>query len=65
MLHIPQAFEFRTSKVLIQKTDQGLLIQPLVKKSISEVLDEMEPLGVEDEFPDVRDGLLPPKDIDL
>lgn len=62
---IPVGLELDGTSVLVRKEGENLIITPIQKKTISEFLNKLEPLGPEDEFPDIDVGLLPPKDIDL
>jgi antitoxin VapB len=64
-VRIPADFEFPGDQVLIHRDGDRLIIEPLRRKNLLEVLAELEPLGPEDQFPDIDDSLLPVKDIDL
>lgn len=41
------------------------MIEPIKRKNILEVLAGLEPLGPDDQFPDIDDTLLPARAIDL
>lgn len=65
-VRIPADFQLEGTSVLIKREYGRLIIEPVKnKKTIAEVLANMEPLGPEDEFPDVKEGLIPAKDINL
>ena len=57
-MRIPREFELPGTEVLISKDGERLVLETIPKRSrLLEVLAAMEP--VEEEFPDVDDGLLP------
>ena len=70
-IRIPVEFELPGDEATIRKEGDRLIIEPKADdrpKSWDELLAAManwEPLGPEDEFPDIDEGLLPPRDIDL
>ena len=64
-VRIPADFELPGDRVLIHRDGEKLIIEPLRRKNLLEVLAELTPLGPEDQFPDIDDTLLPAKDIDL
>ncbi|HLS68843.1 MAG TPA: antitoxin [Kiloniellales bacterium] len=64
-VRIPADFELPGDRVTIYRDGDRLVIEPLRRKNLLEVLAELEPLGPEDQFPDVDDTLLPTKEIDL
>ncbi len=64
-VRIPADFEFPCEKVMIHQDGERLIIEPMRRKNLLEVLADMEPLEPEDHFPDIDDTLLPVKDIDL
>jgi antitoxin VapB len=64
-VRIPADFELPGDRVLIHRDGERLIIEPVKRKNLLEVLAGLEPLGPEDEFPDIDDSLLPPKEIDL
>ncbi|AFL51406.1 antitoxin VapB [Sinorhizobium fredii] len=64
-VRIPADFEFPGDRVIIHRDGDRLIIEPMQRKNLLEVLAGLEPLGPEDEFPDVDDTLLPVKEIDL
>jgi antitoxin VapB len=67
-VRIPKEFEFEGDEVLISRDDTGkLTIEPVRKKpTLLEVLATLEPLGPEDQFPEIDDSdLLPLDDVKL
>jgi antitoxin VapB len=64
-VRIPVEFELPGEEALMRKEGDKLIIEPKRKKTLGEVLDEMEPLTLE-EWPDIDDSdLLPLDDIEL
>jgi antitoxin VapB len=49
---------------MIHRDGDRLIIEPIRPKNLLEVLAGLEPLGPEDQFPDVDASLLPMKEID-
>ncbi|MDE8650598.1 antitoxin [Novosphingobium sp. H3SJ31-1] len=64
-VRIPADFELPGTSVLIHREGDRLVIEPIRRKSLLEVLAGLEPLGPEDQFPDIDDTLLPAKAINL
>jgi len=64
-VRIPADFELPGDRVLIHRDGEKLIIEPLRRKNLLEVLAELKPLGPEDQFPDIDETLLPARDIDL
>lgn len=63
-LRIPREFELPGDEVIIRKEDDRLIVEPVKKpNTLAELLASWEPL--EEEFPDVDDGLLPLDDVKL
>ncbi|HYW18482.1 MAG TPA: AbrB/MazE/SpoVT family DNA-binding domain-containing protein [Nodularia sp. (in: cyanobacteria)] len=62
-LPIPQELTLSTSEVIIRQEDGKLIIEPYKKKSLLEVFANLD--DIEEEFPDVDEGLLPLDDIEL
>ena len=52
-------------EVLITRDGDKLVIEPKSGKTLLEVLSELEPLGEEDQFPDIDDDHMPQREIDL
>jgi antitoxin VapB len=64
-IRIPVEFEMPGTEVLVSKEGDRLIVEPKPKKTLAEVLDEMEPLS-RDEWPDIDDSdLLPLEDVEL
>ncbi len=49
----------------IYRDGNRLIIEPVRRKNLLEVLAGLDPLGPEDQFPDVDETLLPAREIDL
>ncbi len=64
-VRIPADFEFPGDRVMIHRDGDRLIIEPVQRKNLLEVLAGLEPLGPEDQFPEIDDTLLPAKAIDL
>ena len=64
-LRIPAAHEIPGDRVKIRKDGDQLIIEPVQKKKLLEVLADLRPLGPEDEFPDIEASLLPTKTVEL
>lgn len=64
-VRIPADFEMPGDRVTIQREGNRLVIEPMRRKNLLEVLAELKPLAPEDEFPDIDDTLLPARNIDL
>lgn len=64
-VRIPADFELPGDRVMIHREGERLVLEPIKRKNILEVLASLEPLGPEDEFPEIEDTLLPTKAIDL
>ena len=62
-VRIPVEFELPGETALIHKEGDRLVIEPAQKRGLIEWLDSLEPL--DEAFPDVDEGLLPLRDIDL
>ena len=64
-VRIPADFEFPGDRVLIHREGERLIIEPVRRKNLLEVLAQLEPLGPEDQFPEIDDTLLPLRDVNL
>ncbi|WJS85320.1 AbrB/MazE/SpoVT family DNA-binding domain-containing protein [Paracoccus sp. TOH] len=64
-VRIPTDFEMPGDRVNIYRDGDRLIIEPVRRKNLLEVLAGLDPLGPEDQFPDVDETLLPAKEIDL
>lgn len=62
-LAIPQELTLSTSEVIIRQEGGKLIIEPYKKKSLLEVFANLD--DIDEEFPDVDEGLLPLDDIEL
>ena len=63
-VRIPREFELPGHEVIIRKDGDRLIVEPVKKAGgLAELLASWEPL--EEEFPDVDEGLLPLDDIKL
>ncbi|MGE6695216.1 antitoxin [Sphingobium limneticum] len=64
-VRIPADFELPGDRVMIHREGDRLVLEPIKRKNILEVLAGLEPLGPDDQFPDTDDTLLPARAIDL
>ena len=64
-VRIPADFELPGDRVLIRRDGEKLILEPVRRKNLLEILAELKPLGPEDVFPEIDDTLLPARDIDL
>ncbi|MFA9232336.1 MAG: antitoxin [Microgenomates group bacterium] len=64
-IRIPADFEMPGDRVSIYREGNRLIIEPVRRKSLLEVLAGLAPVGPEDQFPDIDETLLPAKEIDL
>lgn len=64
-VRIPADFELPGDRVMIHREGDRLVIEPIRRKNIVEVLASLEPLGADDEFPDIDSTLLPARAVDL
>ena len=63
-VRIPREFELPGQEVIIRKDGDRLILEPVRKyNSLAELLASWEPL--DEEFPDVDEGLLPLDDVKL
>ena len=63
-VRIPADFELPGDRVLIRRDGEKLILEPVRRKNLLEILADLKPLGPEDAFPDIDDTLLPARDID-
>ena len=64
-VRIPADFEFPGDRVMIHRDGARLIIEPVDKRDLLDVLAGLEPLGPDDEFPEIDQTLLPARTIDL
>ncbi|PZU74430.1 MAG: AbrB/MazE/SpoVT family DNA-binding domain-containing protein [Sphingomonas sp.] len=64
-VRIPADFELPGDRVMIHREGNRLVIEPIRRRNIVEVLASLKPLDPEDEFPDIDSTLLPVRAIDL
>lgn len=63
-IRIPKEFEFEEERVEIRKAENGdLIIHPVRKKSLLEVLDELVELNEDEMMPEIDDP--PPEPVDV
>lgn len=62
-LRIPRGFELDGDEAIIRREGDHLIIEPVRKGRLSAVLAQLPPL--DEEFPDVDEGLNPASDVDL
>jgi antitoxin VapB len=60
-LNIPHAFEISSNDVVIRKEGEKLIIEPFKKRSLLELLATLP--DIDEDFPDIDQGLLPLDDI--
>lgn len=64
-VRIPADFELPGTSVMIHRDGDRLVIEPVRRKNLLEVLAGLKPLAPHDAFPDIDDDLPPVRDIDL
>jgi antitoxin VapB len=64
-VRIPADFELPGDRVMIHRDGDRLIIEPMKRRELLEVLAGLQPLAEEDQFPEIDDTLMPVKDIDL
>ena len=62
-LPIPQELTLSTSEVVIRLEEGKLIVEPYKKKTLLETFANLD--DIDEEFPDVDEGLLPLDDIEL
>ena len=60
-VRIPREFELPGTEVVLRKEGERLVIEPVPKKSLLEILQTLEP--IDEEFPEIEE--LPYDDVDL
>ena len=64
-VRIPADFELPGDRVLIHREGQRLIIEPVPRESLLDVLARLRPLAPEDQFPEIDDSLPPLKGVEL
>jgi antitoxin VapB len=62
-LIIPQELNLSTTEVIIRQENGKLIIEPYQKKSLLEIFATLD--DIEEDFPNIDEGLLPLDDIEL
>ncbi|MGD9160282.1 MAG: AbrB/MazE/SpoVT family DNA-binding domain-containing protein [Desulfobacteraceae bacterium] len=62
-VRIPKEFEFDCDEAIMRKEGKKLILEPVKKKGLLSVLEELEPLDVD--FPDIDKNLLPLDDVQI
>ena len=60
---LPKELNLSTTEVTIRQDNEKLIIEPVKKKSLLEVLATLE--DIDEDFPDIDQGLLPLDNIEL
>jgi antitoxin VapB len=60
-IRIPRDFELEGAEALIRKEGDKLIIEPISKKSLKELLSTLPML--DEDFPDIVDSIVEPEDI--
>ena len=60
-LRIPRDFELEADEAIIRKDGDKLIIEPVAKNSLLELLATWEPM--EEDFPEIQDTPVEPEDI--
>ena len=62
-IRIPKDFELPGDEAIIRKEGAYLIVKPVKRPSLLAILSTLEPL--DEDFPDMDEGLLKPDDIEL
>lgn len=62
-VRIPREYELEDNEAIIRKEGNRFIIEPVTNESLLSLLARLDP--IDDEFPDVDQGLAPLDDIDL
>ncbi|MFZ0107547.1 MAG: AbrB/MazE/SpoVT family DNA-binding domain-containing protein [Thiobacillus sp.] len=62
-VRIPRELELDAEEAIIRREDDRLIIEPIRKKGLLATLAALPPL--DEDFPDVDEGLQPPDDVEL
>lgn len=63
VLNIPQNFELSSNEVVIRKEGDRLIVEPTKRPSLLAFLSALS--DIDEDFPDVDEGLLPLDDINI
>lgn len=63
VLNIPEQFEIHSQEVVIRKEGDRIIIEPVKRPSLLALLSTLP--DIEDEIPDVDQGLLPLDEVDI
>jgi antitoxin VapB len=58
-VRIPREFEFSGERVIMRKVGRRLILEPMPKRKLADVLAELQPLPPGEVFPDVDERLRP------
>ena len=58
-VRIPREFEFSGERVIMRKVGRRLILEPMPKRKLADVLAELQPLPPGETLPDVDEGLRP------
>lgn len=64
VVYIPSGIEMPEGEVTVRKDGNRLVVE-WPRRTLLELIAGMEPLTEEDEFPNVDEGLLPLRDVDI
>lgn len=64
-VRIPADFELPGDRVLIHRDGDRLILEPVPRRDLMQVLADLAPLGPEDDFPDFDATLLPVRGVEL
>jgi antitoxin VapB len=62
-VRIPVDFELPGGEALMRREGRFLVLEPIGKPSLLQILATLEP--IDEDFPDVDEGLLPPRNVEL
>ena len=58
-VRIPREFEFPGDKVIMRKVGKRLILEPIPRQRLVDVLSALKPLPSDDRFPEIDDSVLP------
>lgn len=62
-VRIPVEFELPGTKAIMRREGDRLVIEPMRKRGLAALLASWEPLGPQDQFPEIEDFPVKPEDI--